>query len=138
MRQKNNCIFCKIVRDDAPAIKIHEDEHTLAFMDINPASEGHTLVVSKEHFENILDIDAPALTAVSLATQRLAGAIYRALEPDGLRISQFNGGAAGQTVFHYHAHLIPIRRGQHAESHGRGPGNLERIKEIAQKISATL
>lgn len=138
MRQEDNCIFCRIVRGEIPAVRVHEDEQTLAFMDINPASDGHTLVVSKEHFENILEINTSALTAVTLATQRMARAIYRALEPDGVRIGQFNGTAAGQTVFHYHVHLVPMRRGQRVGSHGRAPGDSEQIKEAAEKIRAML
>jgi histidine triad (HIT) family protein len=110
----------------------------MAFMDISPAADGHTLVVSREHFENILEIDAATLTAVTLATQRLAQAIYRALNPDGMRISQFNGTAAGQTVFHYHAHLVPIRLGQRVGSHGRGPADPDQLEQIAAAIRAAL
>lgn len=138
MKRQDNCIFCKIVRGDAPAIKVYEDGPTLVFMDINPASEGHTLVISKEHFENILVIDEPAITAVTLTTQRIARAIYRALTPAGMRIAQFNGTPAGQTVFHYHLHLIPVQAGEQPRSHGRGPGDREQIKTLAERIRAAL
>ena len=139
MRQEGNCIFCKIVRGDAPAVKVHEDDLTLTFMDISPASEGHTLVIAKEHFENLLKIDGPTLIAVTLTTQRIAQAIQRALTPDGLRIGQFNGTAAGQTVFHYHVHIVPIRLGQRVGAHhGHGPGNLDEIRAVAEKIRAAL
>jgi histidine triad (HIT) family protein len=107
-------------------------------MDINPASEGHVLVTSKEHFENLLEIDHITLKATALTTQRMAKAIYRALKPDGIRLGQFNGTAAGQTVFHYHVHLVPMRLGQRVGAHGRGPGNLDEISAIAEKIRAAL
>jgi histidine triad (HIT) family protein len=138
MRQEENCIFCKIVKGGAQAIKVDEDELTLTFMDINPASAGHTLVISREHFENLLQIDAPTLTAVTLTTQRIALAVQQALQPDGIRIGQFNGAAAGQTVFHYHVHVVPMRLGQRTGAHGHGPGNLDEIREIAQRIRTAL
>jgi histidine triad (HIT) family protein len=108
------------------------------FMDINPASEGHALVTSKEHFENLLEIDYTTLKATALTTQCVAKAIYHALKPDGLRLGQFNGTAAGQTVFHYHVHLVPMRLGQRVGAHGCGPGDLDEISAIAEKIRAAL
>lgn len=138
MRHDDNCIFCKIVRGEAPAIKVHDDELTLSFMDIRPASEGHTLIISKEHFENLLDIDASPLTAVTLNVQRLARVIQGVLEPDGIRVNQFNGAAAGQTVFHYHTHIVPIWEGRYTGAHGRGPGDSQMIEGIARKIRTGL
>ncbi len=138
MEPRTDCIFCKVVAGKAPAIKILEEQETLAFMDINPATNGHTLVVSKEHAEGIEEISAESLTAVTLATQRIARAIYRALEPDGMRISQFNGAPAGQTVFHYHVHLVPIWQGQRVGSHGKGAGDREQIKATADRIRTAL
>ena len=138
MEPQTNCIFCKIVAGKAPAVKILEEQDTLAFMDINPATNGHTLVVSKEHAEGIEEISAESLTAVTLATQHIARAIYRALEPDGMRVSQFNGAPAGQTVFHYHVHLVPIWQGQRVGSHGQGAGDMEQIKATADRIRTAL
>lgn len=138
MKQADHCIFCKIAKGDLPAIKVHEDEFTITFMDINPASEGHTLVTSREHFANLLEIDTDALTATARTTQRIAKAIQQALRPDGIRIGQFNGAAAGQTVFHYHVHLVPMQLGQRTGAHGRGPGNQEEIRAVAEKIRAAL
>jgi histidine triad (HIT) family protein len=138
MKQQETCIFCKIARGEAPVIKVFEDARTFVFMDINPANEGHTLVISKAHFDNLLDVEEVDLNAVGLTTQRVARAIYRSLEPDGVRISQFNGAAAGQTVFHYHVHLVPMRAGQRVSRHGREPGNLEQIEAVAAKIRGAL
>ncbi|MFO7639981.1 MAG: HIT family protein [Candidatus Competibacteraceae bacterium] len=134
MSETTNCIFCKIVRGEIPAIKVHEDDHTLSFMDIQPASPGHLLVISRTHAANLLDIAAADLSAVTLATQRLARAVWKALEPDGVRINQFNGAAAGQSVFHYHVHIIPVWEGQRIGSHGRAPANPEELKALAEKI----
>ncbi len=138
MSETVNCIFCKIVRGEIPAIKVHEDEHTLSFMDIQPASPGHLLVISRTHAANLLDIAEADLSAVALATQRLARSVWKALEPDGVRINQFNGAAAGQSVFHFHVHIIPVWEGQRIGSHGRAPANPDELKALAEKIRQAL
>ena len=138
MIQSYNCIFCKIVHGQAAAVKIFEDEHTLAFMDIYPAADGHALVISKEHYKNLFDIPGNALAAVTATTQKVAWAILRALNPDGLRVLQFNGVAAGQSVFHYHVHLRPAYTGQDLRSHGRSAPDQDHIKDLATKIRAEL
>ena len=118
MSDHANCVFCKIVRGEIPAIGVHEDERTLTFMDIQPASPGHALVISKAHAPNLLEIAEPDLLAVAMTTQRVARAVQRSLAPDGLRIGQFNGAAAGQTVPHCHLHLIPRYAGDVADPRG--------------------
>ena len=138
MQQSGNCIFCKIVQRRIPCDKVYEDDSTLGFMDINPASEGHTLVIAKAHFASLLDIDEASLAAVAVASRRVARATQAALQPDGIRVSQFNGAAAGQTVFHYHLHIIPVRAGQRIGSHGRGPGQPEELRQVADKIRTAL
>ncbi|NJN45575.1 MAG: HIT family protein [Candidatus Competibacteraceae bacterium] len=138
MPHNDRCIFCKIARGAASATTVYEDELTLAFMDINPASDGHLLIISKEHYENLLEIEEAALNAVMQTTQRLARAIQQSLNPDGMRISQFNGAAAGQTVFHYHNHIVPVRQGERPGAHGRGPGDSEVIQQIAERIRQAL
>ena len=106
-----DCIFCKIVAGAIPSHKIYEDDATLAFLDINPASRGHALVISKHHAEHIYDMPVDALYAVAQATQRVARRLRQVVQPDGLNVIQNNGAAAGQSVFHYHVHLIPRQRG---------------------------
>ncbi len=138
MSESAHCIFCKIVRGEIPAIPVYEDEATLAFMDIQPASPGHTLVISKTHAPNLLEIAATDLLAVTTITQRIARAVQQALVPDGIRISQFNGAAAGQTVLHYHVHIIPMWEGQKTGSHGRVPGNPDALKALATQIQNAL
>jgi histidine triad (HIT) family protein len=136
MQQNDSCVFCKIVQRRIPCDKVYEDDLTLSFMDINPASEGHTLVIAKAHFATLLDIDEVSLAAVAVASRRVAQASQAALQPDGMRLGQYNGAAAGQTVFHYHLHIIPVRTGQRVGSHGRGSGKPEEIRQVADKIRA--
>ncbi len=138
MNSSENCIFCKIVRNAIPAIKVYEDDLTLTFMDINPASPGHSLVISKAHAANLLEIAEADLLAVTKMTQRIARATQKALTPDGLRIGQFNGAADGQTVLHYHVHIVPMREGQRTDAHGRAPGDPEELKALAAQIREAL
>ncbi len=138
MSESTSCIFCKIVRGEIPAVKVHEDEHTLTFMDIQPASPGHTLVISKAHAPNLLEIAEPDLLAVTVTVQRIARAVQKALMPDGLRIGQFNGAAAGQTVLHYHVHIVPMHEGQRAGAHGRAAARPEELRALAAQIQAAL
>jgi len=101
------CIFCAIIEGRAPAEVVFEDGETLAFMDINPANAGHTLVITKRHVRNIYDLDEQIAAAVMRTTVRVAGAIRRALQPDGMNLVQSNERAGGQDIFHFHMHLIP-------------------------------
>ena len=134
----DNCLFCKIVRGEIPAIKVHEDAQTLTFMDVHPASPGHTLVISKAHAPNLLEIAEADLLAVASTVQRVARAVQKALHPDGIRIGQFNGAAAGQTVLHYHVHIVPMREGQKAGAHGREPADPAQLTALATPIRAAL
>jgi histidine triad (HIT) family protein len=133
-----DCIFCAIVAGDAPAHRVYEDETVIAFMDIAPVGDGHLLIVPKAHSENLLDTDPAALAAVMSLSHRLAHALKRALAPDGVGVHQLNGAAAGQTVFHYHMHLIPRNHGDPIAFHGRKPGDPARLAENAKRIAAAL
>jgi histidine triad (HIT) family protein len=134
----SECIFCQIARGEAPRFEVCEDELTLAFMDIFPVAEGHTLVVTKEHFASLFEVSTDALTAVASTSLRVAGAIRRALSPDGLGVFQLNGAAAGQTVFHYHMHLIPRRAGEDLRIHGRERADDTRLARVAERLRAAL
>lgn len=138
MTQADSCIFCKIVRGELPSTSVYEDEASMAFMDINPASTGHTLIIPKDHAENLLAVPTQNLTATMVATQKIAQAIHQALQPEGMRISQLNGAAAGQMVFHYHVHIIPVHAGERPGTHGRGSGDPQTIQQTAAKIRAAL
>ena len=132
------CIFCRIVSGEAPCHGVYEDEQVLAFMDIAPVGDGHLLVIPKRHYENLLDADEASMLAVMSVSRRLAHALKRALSPDGIGVHQLNGAAAGQTVFHYHMHLIPRKHGDPIAVHGRTPGDPKRLAENARRITEAL
>jgi histidine triad (HIT) family protein len=105
-----NCMFCKIVSGELPATIVAEDERTLAFMDINPATRGHTLVIPRAHAADIHTIGPEDLRACALAAQRRAGRVVERLGADGVNVLNAAGSAAWQTVFHFHLHVIPRYR----------------------------
>lgn len=107
----DDCVFCKIVARQIPASVVHEDPHTVAFMDLGQVNPGHVLVAAKQHAENIYALDEAAAAAVFRAAVRVARAIREAFVPEGLSVYQANGRAAGQTVFHFHLHLVPRHTG---------------------------
>ena len=106
-----DCVFCKIMAKQIPATVVHEDEDTLAFMDIGQVNPGHVLVALKKHAENIFALDEAQAAAVFRTAARVARAIRGAFEPQGLSVYQANGAAAGQTVLHLHIHLVPRYEG---------------------------
>ena len=108
MAYDNENIFAKIIRDEMPCHKVYETDSIIVFMDIMPMSDGHVLVVPKSHAENIFDLSEEYLEEVIKIVKKVSHAIKNALQPSGLIIKQFNGADAGQTVFHYHMHIIPV------------------------------
>jgi histidine triad (HIT) family protein len=132
------CIFCKIVRKVAPAHVVHEDERTLVFMDLFPAADGHVLIIPKRHATNLLDCEDADLAAVGARSRRVADAMRRVLGLEGIGVFQLNGAVAGQTVFHYHVHLIPRRRGEGLHLHGRSQGDATRLTELASQIATAM
>ncbi len=105
------CIFCKIVAGDLPALIVDEDERTIAFMDIAPATRGHALVIPRAHSADLLSVDPEDLSAVALAAQRLSARAKERLGADGVNLLSSCGRAAWQTVFHFHVHVIPRYEG---------------------------
>jgi histidine triad (HIT) family protein len=138
VKQLDECIFCKIVRGEAPADKVYEDERVVVFMDLFPVTDGHTLVVTKEHFENLFEATEESLQAVIASSKRIAGAIQAVLEPEGLMVFQLNGRAAGQAVFHYHMHLMPRNEGEPLALHTRVQGDPARLREVSERLAAAL
>ncbi len=135
-----NNTFAKIVRGVLPSAKVFEDHDTMALMDVFPQAKGHTLVIHKRaHARNLLDVEPEPLQAVILTVQRIARAVRAALKPDGLRISQFNGAASGQTIYHLHFHVIPrwhgVALGRHA---GGGMADPAELAELARAIAAEI
>ena len=104
----DDCIFCRIVKGEIPCYKIYEDDKVLVFLDINPLSKGHTLVLPKEHFENILDIPIELYEYISKIVKRVAINIQEKYIPEGILINQNNGKKAGQEVPHFHIHIKPL------------------------------
>ncbi len=132
------CIFCEIVAGRSPAAKIYQDEHVLVFLDLFPAAPGHTLVIPKAHFEDVFEADDQSWVAVAQTARQVAHALRRVLAPDGLSVIQLNGAAAGQTVFHYHVHLIPRHHGDSLHVHGRKAVDRAELDARARKIAAGL
>jgi histidine triad (HIT) family protein len=134
-----DCIFCKIVAGQMPCFKLFEDDDTLAFMDIYPANAGHCLVIAKDHYPTLFEISNKALAAVSRSISRVARAVNQALSPAGLNLVQANGSGAGQSVTHFHFHILPRERGDELKLNwGAKPGNPDTIAAIADKIRANL
>lgn len=133
-----NNIFAKILRGEIPACRVYEDDRTLAFMDVMPQAQGHTLVISKSPARNLFDISPDELSALIRATQHVAKGVQKAFSPDGVRIAQFNEPAAGQTVFHIHFHIIPCYDGVPMRAHGREMADREMLEQHAAKIRAAL
>jgi histidine triad (HIT) family protein len=102
-----NCIFCAIASGDGPAEVVDSDEHTVAFMDINPATRGHALVIPRAHHVDLIEIPASELERTVVAARRLARRMHESLEPDGINVLNSCGAAAWQTVFHFHLHVVP-------------------------------
>ena len=133
-----NNIFAKILRGEIPCHKIYEDEDTLAFLDIMPRTEGHALVVTKEKATNLFDISPSGLAKLMEAVQKLAPKIKAATGADGVLIQQFNGAAAGQTVFHLHVHIVPRREGEPLKPHAGKMGDQAALAATAEKIRKKL
>ena len=129
-------IFAKIIQGDMPSIKVMEDDIALAFMDVFPQAEGHTLVIPKQvQARNFLDLPTEHVGAYMERVQTVARAVEKAMTPDGLVVSQFNGAPAGQTVFHLHFHIIPRWEGQSLRGHAAGQmADMGDLENIAQKI----
>ncbi len=107
-----DCVFCRIIRGELPSTRIYEDERVVAFMDNRPISEGHSLVVSKRHYESIFDVPDEELVYLVKVLKEVAVALNKSESPDGVRIVQNNGLAANQMLFHFHVHVIPVYEGR--------------------------
>jgi len=134
-----DCIFCKIVAGAVPCFKLFEDADTLAFMDINPVHDGHSLVIPKGHFPTVFDIAPEAFAAVARTAIKLAKAVNEAVTSDGLNLIQSNGPGAAQSVGHFHLHVLPRRMDDGLLVNWTlKPGDHARIAAIAERIRALL
>ena len=138
MPYDRNNVFARILRGEIPAHKVYEDEHTLAFMDVMPQSDGHALVIPKAEAENLFELPAPALTATILTTQRVARAVRKAFDAPGVMVAQLNGRAAGQSVFHIHFHVVPRYDGLDLRFHARDMADPALLADHAARVRAAL
>ena len=127
-------IFAKILRGEIPSVKVYEDAKTLAFMDVMPEADGHVLVVPKEGAENILNLSADGLSAMMATVQKVARAVDKALEPDGILLKQYNRPAAGQSVFHVHFHIVPRWEGVTPKPHAGQMEDQAKLVATAENI----
>lgn len=134
---KEECIFCKIARGSIPSSTVYEDSHFRVILDINPATKGHCLIIPKEHFDNIYDLDAETAGKLFSLATCISRAMKDALGCDGLNLVQNNGEIAGQTVFHFHLHLIPRYEGDDVNltwtPHEADSAQLEEIRAAIRK-----
>jgi histidine triad (HIT) family protein len=131
-------VFAKVLRGEIPCHKLYEDEDTLAFLDIMPRTEGHTLVVTKEKARDLFDVSPQALAKLMAAVQKLAPKIKDAVGAEGVLIQQFNGSAAGQTVFHLHVHIVPRKAGEVLKPHAGKMEDQAKLAATAEKIRTAL
>jgi len=132
-------IFAKILRGEMPSVRVFEDDHVLAFMDVFPQARGHTLVIPKHSTARNFLEEAPEIVGpLMLGVQRVARAVRAALNPDGLVVTQFNGAPAGQTVYHLHFHIIPRWEGVPLGRHAEGMADMDELKALAAQISAKI
>ncbi len=132
---KNNCVFCAIAAGEIPCFKVYEDEEVMAYLDINPFSKGHTLVIPKEHTSGLLDTSDETLAKIIASVKKVASHLKETLPCEGFNILQNNGAVAGQTVMHVHFHIVP-----RYESDGEGisfanqKGDMDELKALAEKL----
>ena len=134
----DECIFCKLINGEIPANKIYEDDSVMAFLDIAPVNKGHTLIIPKQHHEDIFDIPEELLTHISSTAKKLTPAIIKGVKAEGVNLTQNNKKAAGQVVFHYHLHIVPRFSDDGLEL---WPGNSYtdgEAEELAEKIKEEL
>ena len=131
---KNNCIFCAIAAGEIPSFKVYEDDLVLAYLDINPFSEGHTLVIPKNHYTGLLDTPADVLTEIIVRVQKVAAHLKATLPCDGFNVLQNNGTAAGQTVPHIHFHIVPRCGTGGKISFASQEGNMDALAALAERI----
>ncbi|MFA6258847.1 MAG: HIT family protein [Candidatus Paceibacterota bacterium] len=135
----NDCIFCKIISEEIPCIKIYEDEKILAFLDIKPVNIGHTLIIPKEHYKNIYETPEEILKEMISVSKRISVALKSALNADGINITMNNEPSAGQVVFHSHIHIIPrIKDDGFLPWYGKRDYRNGEKEETAEKIKRLL
>jgi len=131
-------IFTRILRGEMPAFSVYETENCLAFLDVMPQADGHTLVLPKAPAETLFDLDKNSAANLINSVQHVARGVRDAFTPDGIKLMQFNGTAAGQTVFHVHIHIVPCYDDRPLRRHARGMAEPETLEEHAERIRSAL
>ena len=131
-------IFAKILRGEIPSVTVYEDDQTLAFMDVMPQAEGHTLVIPKAPAESLFDLSPDMAASLIKTTQKVAKAVRTAMACEGIMLFQLNGAAAGQSVFHIHFHIVPRTAGLDLGLHARDMVDAEDLEPFAARIRAAL
>lgn len=133
----DGCIFCRIVAGQAPAYRVLEDEHAVAFLDIAPATPGHTLIVPRGHARDLWDLSEQACADVARLVHRVGALLRVALAPDGLSVTHATGEAAGQDVFHFHAHVVPRWHGDDLRvMWSSRPASPQELGEVLARVTA--
>ena len=134
-----DCVFCKIIRKEAPATNLYEDDRVLAFLDIRPLNEGHTLVIPREHYETVYEMPEDLVCHIYTVVKRMSVAVKNASKADGITIIQQNGRAAGQEIFHMHVHIVPRFEGQKLPHfHDIPNASREQLEQAARRIKQKL
>lgn len=137
--KKDDCIFCKIANGDIPAASIYEDLDFRVILDLSPAAKGHALLLPKEHFTDLCDLDEQRASKILSIAGKIGNALKKSLNCDGFNLVQNNGEAAGQTVFHFHMHIIPRYKGaEKIVSWTPGSSDPEELSEIAEKVKGAI
>jgi histidine triad (HIT) family protein len=131
----DDCIFCQILNEQAPCYAVHETRYTRTFLDIFPAAPGHCLIVTKDHYKDIFEATPEAISMVGHVSTLIAHTVKEELQCDGVGVFQLNGAAAGQTVFHYHMHVIPRNAGEDITIHSRLPGDPAELEAMAARLN---
>lgn len=132
MQGPQACVFCRVVAGELPSYKVYEDDWVLAMLDIHPVGKGHTLVIPKQHFENVLDIDEDLMLHIYRVAKKVAEAQKRALNPAGISVTQNSGAAAGQIIFHFHTHVMP-KDSVDQDRHEPSPEELAETADLIKK-----
>lgn len=137
--KKEDCIFCKIGSGEIPSKTLYEDEKFKVFFDLGPATKGHALIIPKEHYDNLYELDDAVAAELLVKAKQVATAMKDTFKADGFNLVQNNGSVAGQSVFHFHMHLIPRYEGDHAmKLWTPGEADAEELEKLKEQVVAKL
>lgn len=137
--KKDDCIFCKIAAGEIPSTTLYEDDKFRAFFDVSPASKGHALLVPKDHYDNLFELDEEVAGELFKKASKIARALKEATGCEGMNLVQNNGTVAGQTVYHFHLHFIPRNEGDGVDLHWKQQeADMEYLAELAKKVSENI